>query len=354
MPYTIGACGYIGTGSSAVSDFLKEFADNQALDKLEFKLAYHTDGLLDLKYHLTDGNMKYEAGLSAIQRFQKSCRGYQCKNYRRLTNNRFVPLADEFLESLIQAKWVGLGADPAIDPFRLKVSRIMRDMGLFKYYYELEIKKGRELQIYPLQQIYFSMYPEDIDEKIKRFVCSVLEAMGWDKKRNVVLDQPFAGNNPEAVFPFFENPKAIVIDRDPRDYYLAYPSFYYSKGWRQVPAHSVEDFVVFYRKIRETSLAVESDRVLRINFEDMIYRYDSTTSRIREFCDLKEHTNPRRYFKPEMSAKNTQLFRKFPEYADQVAYIEKMLPEYLYDYDAPGCDKYDINGEMFHENPLNK
>ena len=32
--YTIGACGFSGTGSSAVSDYLKEFENNVVLDSL--------------------------------------------------------------------------------------------------------------------------------------------------------------------------------------------------------------------------------------------------------------------------------------------------------------------------------
>ena len=48
----IGVCGFCSTGSSAVSDYLKEFKENQVLDMLEFTLAYIPDGLGDLEYIL--------------------------------------------------------------------------------------------------------------------------------------------------------------------------------------------------------------------------------------------------------------------------------------------------------------
>ena len=40
----------------------------------------------------------------------------------------------------------------------------------------------------------------------RRHVRELLEAMGADpSSRIVALDQPFAGNNPAAAFPFFED-----------------------------------------------------------------------------------------------------------------------------------------------------
>ena len=52
---TIGACGFSSTGSSAVTDILKEYDDNVVLDKAEFTLTWCADGIEDLHYHMFEG-----------------------------------------------------------------------------------------------------------------------------------------------------------------------------------------------------------------------------------------------------------------------------------------------------------
>lgn len=353
MAKTFGACGFIGTGSSAVSDILKEFEENQALDKLEFKLAYQTDGLQSLKYHLTEGNMKYESGMAALRRFERLCYGFPGKAYKKLVGEEFERIVNDYLDSIIQVRWRGIGADPAIEPFRLRVANKMRRFNIFRYLRKIEKKTGKEPSIYPFQDVYFSVYPDDFDNKSKEFVMSLLRNMGWDGKRNIVLDQPFAGNRPLAAFPFFENPKAIIVDRDPRDYYLLYATIYYEKGWRQSPVNSVKDFISCYRRLREKATYDNSKDVLRINFEELVYNYEDTLELIKDFCGLANHSKKGKFFKPEMSAKNTQLFKKYPEFSEEIKMIEEELTEYLFDFGKYDKGQFDISGEMFIENPLN-
>ncbi|MDD6678367.1 MAG: sulfotransferase [Firmicutes bacterium] len=354
MAYTIGACGFIATGSSVISDFLKEFDENQTLDRFEFKLSYQTDGLQDLKYHLTTGNMKYESGLAAIQRFRKLSRGYAGREYRNVTNGQFEKFAGEFLDSIIQGKWVGTGADPTVDPVRHFAVRLFRKTRLDRKHYQRERKKGCDLCSYPLQEICYAINPENFDAEAKKLTGRILESMGRDPEKNVVLDQPFAGNNPQAAFGFFENPKAIIVDRDPRDYFVHCNVVSYPLGYRFMPIRDVEAFVDLYRRQRKNQpYRVDSEQVMNIRFEDMIYEYEKTAERIMRFCGLTEHTNPKKYFKPEMSVNNTQLYRRYPQFAGQIAYIEKELPEYLYDYSKYEDRNIDF-GNPFGDNPLNR
>ena len=48
----IGSCGYGATGSSVLTDLLREYDDIQVYDNFEFVIAYRVDGLQDLEYHL--------------------------------------------------------------------------------------------------------------------------------------------------------------------------------------------------------------------------------------------------------------------------------------------------------------
>lgn len=353
MSYVIGTCGFCATGSSAVTDYLKEFDDVVTLDNFEFTLPYRTDGLQDLAFHLHEGSVKHNSAWIAIKRFKKLCYGYGCRELKRDTHGEFVKLTEDYLKSIIQAEWVGAEVHESEEVVRSIFMRGIRKLKLFKYVYSFEQKRGTELALYPLRKMTFAANPDDFDEKTKRYVMSVLDALGRQRDKSIALDQPFAGNNPQATFPFFENPLAIVVDRDPRDYYMFYKKFLYAKGRRAAPIGNVKDFITFYRKERENMPYLQDDpRILRIQFEDMIYRYDETTKKIRDFCGLGHANRKRKLFAPEMSINNTQVFKRYPEYAEDINYIEENLKEYLFPFEQFGDVK--IDGEMFlGRSPLN-
>ena len=199
----------------------------------------------------------------------------------------------------------------------------------------------------------FSIQPEKFDIAAKAFVRDILEIYGADFRKPVVLNQPFCGNNPEKSFKYFDDPIAIIVDRDPRDNYMFAKKFLRSKG-RQIPTDTVEQYVEYYKRMRDGQPYKESDeRILCIQFEDMIYKYDETTRKISEFCNVRHEDRTRKFFVPEMSINNTQVYKRYPEYEKDILYIEKMLPDYLYPFDKFGDKKTD--GQMFSgRSPLNK
>ena len=54
----IGCTGFSWSGSSAVTDLLMEYSENQVYRK-EFIFAYHPDSLSDLDFHLNDECSKF-------------------------------------------------------------------------------------------------------------------------------------------------------------------------------------------------------------------------------------------------------------------------------------------------------
>ncbi len=88
-----------------------------------------------------------------------------------------------------------------------------------------------------------------------------------------------------------------------------------------------------------------NQRILRMQFEDLVYNYEQATLKIRDFLKLGDNPNPKSVFVPQRSMANTQLILKYPQYKKDVEYIESHLSEYLFDfskYPAP-----DHTGEMF-------
>lgn len=214
------------------------------------------------------------------------------------------------------------------------------------------MKDGLQMEGYPNRIVSYSMRPESFYESAKKHVKDVLTVFGADFNRDIVLDQPFAGNNPQAAFPFYEDPYAFVVDRDPRDLFCFARTKLAGRN-HFMPVNDVKDYVVYYRTLRENQPYLENHkRILRLKFEDMVYNYDETTKRIRDFLGYPDNPNPRKYFDPSLSIANTQVYKRFPQFVDEVKYIESELKDYLFNF-----DNYDEpeNKEMFSEqSPLKR
>lgn len=352
---TIGTCGFCATGSSAVSDYLKEFDENQVLDEMEFTIPYRPDGLLDLEYHLMQNPCRDDGSAIAIPRFRRLMK----KQIRSICIKYGVPqiklqqLVDEFIDSLVQFRWYGTNrSDVELNPSKFYyyfANIIMKG----KVIPRINRKIGRCVNIYPYRDLEVSIAPLSFDESSRAFVKNLLSFMGANFQKNIVLDQPFMGDDPTQSFRFFDNPKAIVVDRDPRDLYIFALKVLY-KSTKYFPVDNVQEFVTYYKLLRkDRPYTIPNENVLCLHFEDMVYDYDNATKSIREFLGLGINPRPFSVFDPKISIHNTRLFDRFPEYKDDINYIEKSLPEYLFDYER--FPKQEIYGEMFEgKSPLNK
>lgn len=346
----IGVCGFTSTGSSAVSDFLKELSTTDVVDNLEFTLVYQPDGLEDLDYHLNQGSTKYNSSVVAITRFRRATK-YSLYN---ITNGKIVDFVDNFLGSIVQTKWLGYGGTDYV----LYNNWFYRNIGvrLFKSrLLPILTKHNLKYRYFPQRTMEFSANPINFDENSKELVKEILGLFRKDLTKPLILDQPFAGNNPQKSFKFFDNPYAIIVDRDPRDNYLFAKYFLKTVG-KQIPTDTVESFVSYYKNMRDNMPYKEKHpRILRIQFEDMIYDYEDTTRKIVEFLNLKLEDRYRTIFSPELSIENTQLFLRYGEKEkDNIAYIERELSEYLYDFDRFPNTKPKLGKMFYGKSPLNK
>lgn len=348
----IGVCGFGSTGSSCVSDYLKEFKENCVLDHLEFSLAYAPDGLADLEYHLMHPHTRVLDSIYAMERFRaKMCGNRYLAQKTGMSMKQLLRMTDAFLDSITQVSW--LGYQNATGGFW------KHQVGGRVLYYKLRPFLERRLHIpytaWPLSMLRLAAHPGNFAAEARKFMHALLSGMGADFSRNVVLDQPFDGNNPMACFPFFEDPVAIVVDRDPRDNYVfAKTKLREMPNNRFMPTDSVHDFVKYYRILRDNQpYRQPHERVLRLQFEEMVYDYDSATRKIREFLHLPGNPAPKSIFDPSLSVANTQVFKRFPQFASDVAVIERELPEFLFDFSR--FPEPDLSGEMFFgKSPKNR
>lgn len=348
----IGTCGFGSTGSSAVSDYLMEFNENMVLDQVEFVFPYAPDGLVDLEYHIMEKNSRQSSSIYALERYKRMMlKRYarQMVKHTRINKEQLRKTTEEFIDSLIQVSWlsyksVDSGLWKRIFGFSIMKQRIIPFV---------ENRFGYSINVYPKEMVGISIKPSNFYESAKKHMCEILEFMGADFSKNIVLDQPFSGNNPQASFPFFDDPYAIVVDRDPRDIYLFGIKKLMSVGYF-MPVDNVENFVTYYRLMRDNQPYKDNnDRILRVRFEDMVYNYENATEKIRLFCGLPENPKPKSIFDPSLSIANTQLYKRYSEYESDIKYIEKELSEYLFCFE--NYSPITEFGEMFYgKSPLNK
>ena len=179
--------------------------------------------------------------------------------------------------------------------------------------------------------MFFSVRPRNFYEITKVYIDALIKSFtGYDNNKHInVLNQPFPANCPETCFAFFNDPKAIVVQRDPRDLYIFCRHIMKSSAaW--IPTDNVDSFITFYAKMRET--LQDNPNTISLNFEDIIYHYDETVDKMEGFLGLKKHVSPREHFNPQVSIVNTQLFKKYSQYSCEIKKIEKELSGYLYDF----------------------
>lgn len=344
----IGVCGFGSTGSSAVSDYLSEFDNVQVLDQLEFTWVSGVDGLIDLEYHVKHPHNRTGDSIYAIHRYRERMK-YLLKGYSKVAGvdpKVFELSTERFLDAITQVKWNWYINEP--DNYLMKAAKHLMKRIILK----MERKAGHQVNSWPMTEVSLSLNPDNFEDAARAHVKEFLSALGatWDKP--LVLDQPFAGNNPQACFKYFENPYAIVVDRDPRDNYVFANTRLVGKLPHFMPIQPVEKFVKYYRALRNNQpYSVKNEHVLSIKFEDMVYHYDETTKVIRDFLQLPENPNPKSIFDPGISMSNTQVWKRFPQFAKDIEFIEKELPEYLFDY--RGCPEPNPNSKMFQgKSPL--
>ena len=337
----IGVCGFSWSGSGAVMDYLMEYDENQVYTP-EFIIAYHPDGIHDLDMNLNSNCAKFLSSGVAIPRFRKVSR-YLLK---QVTNGESELLTREYLDKITQAKWIGSEQGQML----VRKTWLYRNVGqrLKPWIGKLPHEFCWKYKPYPLSEMEFSICPDNFMKATVEFTDSVLQAIGLNTNRNIVLNQPFPGNNPVPYMKYYRDSKAIVVDRDPRDLFVFLKYIFPGRGY-SVPLESVDVFCEYFEHMHKNlETTLNHPDVLYLQFEDLIYHYEEATNQIGQFLNLLGPTNPRKYFIPEESEANTQVFLKYGK-PEEISVIENKLRKYLYDFSK--VQKRVNADNVFDDNP---
>lgn len=335
----VGICGFGSTGSGAVMDYLKEFAEISGGKNMELSFLYDPDGILDLEYRLINNPIRFYSGDVAIKNFKKLVNSYDLARYikRFMSYQDFKRITEEFISEIIVMQWEG-------GLWHYDRRQSGRTAYFIKYwmggkYLRIFDKLNKEQpQRFWNHRMYIPIHDNRFYNAVQKYTSSLLLSMCGETSKIIALDQPFPSNNPQCCFKFFnQSCKAIIVNRDPRDLYLI--SKVNSVGWemRFTPTHSVEDFIIYYQD-QMNIIQTNAPDILYIQFEDLIYNYDDTAKKINKFLNIENHIHPMEHFNPKISIANTQMILRFPQYTDDIKKIEASLPEYLYSFDESKAD----------------
>lgn len=168
------------------------------------------------------------------------------------------------------------------------------------------------------------------------FIKQYFDMVCEDRDGVVLFDQLLQPQQLYRIPLYFDDDiRFIVVDRDPRDLFIISKYIWSLKTGHKIFPDDPAKFSEFYKRLLETERKIEDSRILRVHFEDLIYNYDKTKTRLEEFIgkeNLGEHIYLRRFFNPEISIKNTQNFNICVEWESEVQFIKNNMQSNIYKF----------------------
>lgn len=334
--YSILTCASYGaSGSGIVTDYLMEFDNIHNPGNFEFRFLQDFGGITTLEDCLVHSHHRLNSDV-AIRLFKKYV-DYQAgdllaKRYNKVFKGEFKQISYNFINDLIEGQWKGHWEEDQVlspkykDWLYYKIwTRIKRIIELNRHYIG---------KYYPTRDMYFAnpSYEEFI-VAVRKYLNNLFSVIDKDHKYDYLyFDQILPPDNLKRYFQYFDDIHVVVVDRDPRDYYIENVLKW---GEKYLP-HDIDTFIKVFKGLRKKLSEEEiTNNVLRVKMEDTIYKYNEFSKKIDEFIGIApgHHVRPKQYFDPAKSINNTQLWKKRHVDMDIIKRIEDELGEYCYDFD---------------------
>lgn len=332
----ISCASYYGTGSSAITNFLEEFDNCESLTDYEFRFLQDPNGVRDLEFQLVENHNRHTSGyaLKRYKKFVEQLGNPYFKRYESFFHGQWKKISYEYINDLTEFTYTGYWHQDVVDRGPL-----------FHFWKRLENKilqktiwrKQEEVALNELpNEITYCSYPteEQFLKYTRKYIEKLFQVANQNNRKNIIVDQIVPPSNLNHYLRYFDDIKVFVVERDPRDMYLAEKYVY--KG-AVIPTESVEVFCKWYEYSRRHRKFenYDTEKVMFIRFEDLIYKYQETTEKIVKWLGFSKenHILPGKKFNPNKSIKNTRMWEKFPQASEEVKIISESLKEYLYQYE---------------------
>lgn len=333
--YKILTCASYGaSGSGIITNYLEEFDNIYNPGDFEFRFIQDFGGITTLEDALVHSHHRLNSD-TAILLFKKYV-DYQsgdmfAKRYSAIFRDEFKKISYEFIDALVEAKWDGHWEEDQVLSSKLKDVLYFKIWTRIKMY--LDFKRKYIASYYPSRDMYFSNPSyEEFCFHVKKYLNKLFNVIDPSHSHDFIyLDQLLPPVNCNRYFEYFDNLHLIVVDRDPRDYYIENVI-----RWKEkyLP-HDIDSYIMVYKGLRK-KMYKENDHenIMRINMEDTIYKYSEFVDKINSFIgeDENHHINKLKRFNPNVSINNTQLWKKYNVDDGVIHKIEDELSEYCYTF----------------------
>ena len=253
--------------------------------------------------------------------------------YKRLVTKSFYNYSLEFIKRITTASFCDSYWYFQEQPITIKIQFQQFIRALLKKVLFQKYPPFKSPLLYDTISISFPD-SEEFYTAAKEFLNRIFEDLGI-RDSNIILDQLILPHNLFRIDNYFDNNiRIVVVDRDPRDVFIL-NKYVWSKNREIVPFPSdIHKFVLYYKKMRNFEMTVSDPRILRIHFEDLVYNYCDSINLLYSFLDINanDHTKRFTYFNPNLSIKNTQTYKVFPQARGEAETIERNLKEFLYPF----------------------
>ena len=335
---------YYGTGSSAITDLLSEYEGVKALDSsFECRIAHDMFGLSDLEYYLVENNHRHNSSV-AINQFIRLCGIYGLDKHIRFEDYpghfpHFKESVEAYINTLAPFGFKG-GAHTDIytksDLFIMILK--FKDLiyhKLHKPILTIEDSTWASKGITPYEKVLHesdyhitALNKEEFIEATLEFTDSLFKSVQDNDAEYLMVDQLVQPINTMRYVKYFRDIKVICVDRDPRDIY--YNEKYFWRGG--VAPTDPHLFVEWYKATRRHKKTEKDDpeKVMRIQFEDLICDYNHMVDKIESFLGLtpNNHIRPQTKLNPSVSVKNIAKWKNDTMEEDNIHFIKDSLMDY--------------------------
>lgn len=340
----VSVSGFGWSGSGAVVDLLREYEDVDIVDSngSDFECTFlYNIYKLDLLLNQFNSRLSSSDAIKEFREnvyFESEKRGFE-----EVFNGKYKQFADEYLNSIVDFSLCGwtfrdiqypLAHNRWKNRYNWLVDHFWGNRLTGKLALCRSIKKKMFLKVSHKMEVSYN--PVNFDDITRRYIDRLLREVHPHPNNPLILDQGFPPDRPDMFFKYLDCPKCIVVRRDPRDIYLlAKCAISYMAV--PLPISNVDDFIRFYKKVIKGSKVNDTENILSINFEDLIFEYSKTVEKIEKFLGISKHMCPRTKFHPDVSVNNVNLKHRYKMYAKDINKIEIYLSDSLYPF-----EKYNI------------
>lgn len=312
--------GFGYSGSGAVNDLLREMNNVSVVAYKDGDSYTDITGTNEPLLNSEVDFMRSAGGLLEVER-------YLCSNnifFNDALIKRSIECIDHFIKSMsnVPSKMKEDFACFYRDIIDFKISGLKYD------YYNCHLNLFHFSEISRRNIFYLKkMTIEQYRNRVKKLLCSFFNY--FPEAEILVIDQFFADseNNINQKGDYVENLKIINVYRDPRDVYT-----YGLKNHINWIPSQIEVFISWYKYNLNDLLLHESDRVLNLQFEELVMNYELSVLKVMNFLNIdnKEHFYKKKFFNPALSFKNIALWKNEIEIQNEICLIQTELPQYCY------------------------